>query len=250
MLKPTLLTRTGIQIRNLTVSYRSQVALADLNFSFEPGSLHGILGPNGAGKSTLIKAMLGLVPVQSGSVLWEGRPLWQQRQRVAYVPQRSQIDWTYPATAWDVVTMGRVKQTGWLRPLSAASQRIAAQALDRVGMGDFAGRAIGELSGGQQQRVFLARSLAQQADLYFFDEPFVGVDQPTEQILFEVFRELAQSGKTVLVIHHDLGESLNNFDELLLLNQRVMAQGSPSHVMQPHLLAAAYGGWGEQWRAA
>jgi manganese/iron transport system ATP-binding protein len=250
MLRPTPLTSTGIQIRNLTVSYRSQIALADLNVCFELGSLHGILGPNGAGKSTLIKAMLGLIPIQSGSVLFEGRPLWQQRQRVAYVPQRSQIDWTYPASVWDVVTMGRVKQTGWLRRLSPTSQWIATQALERVGMEDFAKRGIGELSGGQQQRVFLARSLAQQADLYCFDEPFVGVDQPTEQILFEVFRELAQSGKTVLVIHHDLGESVKNFDALLLLNQRVVAQGSPTDVMQPHVLAATYGGWGEQWQAA
>ncbi|MGF1577319.1 MAG: metal ABC transporter ATP-binding protein [Cyanophyceae cyanobacterium] len=250
MLKPSALITTGIQIRDLTVGYRSVLALTDINLSFGSGSLHGILGPNGAGKSTLIKAMLGLISAQSGSVLYRDRPLWQQRHRVAYVPQRSQIDWTYPATAWDVVTMGRVQQTGWFRRLSSTSHQIAQQSLARVGMQDFAQRGIGELSGGQQQRVFLARSLAQEADLYFFDEPFVGVDQPTEQVLFEVFRELAAAGKTVLVIHHDLGESLENFDQLLLLNKRVIAQGSPQQVIRPQFLQETYGSWGDSWNAA
>lgn len=246
MLRPVPVCSTGILIRDLTVSYRSILALEGIHLSFDAGSLHGILGPNGAGKSSLIKAMLGLIPVQSGSVMYREKPLWQQRQRVAYVPQRSQIDWSYPATAWDVVMMGRVRATGWLRPLSSRSHELARQALERVGMQEYAHRGIGQLSGGQQQRVFLARSLAQEADIYFFDEPFVGVDQPTEAVLFSVFRELAAMGKTILVVQHDLGDSLKNFDQLLLLNRRVIGQGSPQQIMQSHLLQATYGGVSRQ----
>jgi manganese/iron transport system ATP-binding protein len=186
--------------------------------------------------------MLGLIPVVSGNVLYGEMPLKKQLERVAYVPQRSQIDWTYPATAMDVVLMGRVRQTGWFRPFSTVSKKKAAAALERVEMSAHANRPIGQLSGGQQQRVFLARSIAQDADIFFFDEPFVGVDQKTEAIIFNIFRELAGAGKIVLVVNHDLGESITNFDELILLNREVIAAGTRQIVLREENIHRAYGG--------
>lgn len=232
----------SILIQNLTVYYRSTLALSQINLEIHPGKLVGIIGPNGAGKSTLIKAMLGLIPATQGQALYKGSPLYGHLDQVAYVPQRSAIDWDYPATVWDVVMMGRVKKTGWFRPFASVSKKLALSALDRVGMVDCLKRPIGDLSGGQQQRVFLARSLATEAQIYCFDEPFVGVDQKTETILFEVFRELAEAGAIVMVVNHDLGESITHFDELLLLNRELIAHGSGQDVLQPELMNRAYGG--------
>ncbi len=241
-----------ITVDHLTVNYRSVQALRNINFAVEPGQLVGIFGPNGAGKSTLVKAMLGLIPTVTGQVTYGTKPLATQLDRTAYVPQRSQIDWTFPASVWDVVMMGRVKKTGYFQRFSATSRHIAAQSLERVGMSEFRNRRIGDLSGGQQQRVFLARSLAQEADLFFFDEPFVGVDQKTEAILFSIFRELAAAGKTVLVVNHDLGESITNFDQLLLLNKELVAYGSRDRVLSADNMSRAYGGYVQffQGRAA
>jgi manganese/iron transport system ATP-binding protein len=232
----------AIAVENLSVQYQSVQALEDVSFTLPPGHLVGIFGPNGAGKSTLIKAMLGLIPNVSGSVLYGDRPLASQRERVAYVPQRSQIDWTFPATVWDVVLMGRVRKTGYLNRFSVTSRRVAAEALERVGIAQFRDRRIGQLSGGQQQRVFLARSLAQEADVFCFDEPFVGIDQKTEDLLFGIFRELADRGKTVLVVNHDLGESITHFDRLLLLNRELIAYGDRNHVLTVENMTRAYGG--------
>ncbi|MFN6583271.1 MAG: metal ABC transporter ATP-binding protein [Aulosira sp. ZfuVER01] len=232
----------GISITHLGVHYRTQEALRDVNCFIEPGRLTGIFGPNGAGKSTLMKAMLGLVTPISGNVLYQGKPLMQQLEKVAYVPQRSQIDWTYPATVWDVVMMGRVKKTGWLRSFSAVSRQVANNALERVGMNQFRDRPIGELSGGQQQRVFLARALTQQAEIFCFDEPLVGIDQKTQTVVFEVFHELATAGKIVLVVNHDLGESIAHFDDLILLNRELIATGSRQQVLTEENLHSAYGG--------
>jgi manganese/iron transport system ATP-binding protein len=231
----------GITIQNLAVSYRSVQALHDVNLYLRPGRLTGIFGPNGAGKSTLIKAMLGLIPA-SGVILHDGTPLIHQLQRVAYVPQRSQIDWTYPATVWDVVMMGRVQKTGWFRRFSAVSRRTAATALQRVGMENYRDRPIGQLSGGQQQRVFLARALAQEANIFCFDEPFVGVDQKTEDVLFQIFHELTDAKKLVLVVSHDLGATINHFDDLILLNQTLIAHGSRQQVLTQDNLYQTYGG--------
>lgn len=231
-----------ITVSHLQVKYRAVEALRDINFVVKPGRLIGVLGPNGAGKSTLIKAMLGLIPSVSGNVLYGAKPLQNQLERVAYVPQRSQIDWTYPATVWDVVMMGRVRQAGWFRPFSAPSRRIAANALERVGMSEYRDRPIGQLSGGQQQRVFLARALAQEADVFCFDEPFVGVDQKTQAVIFEVFHELTQAGKTVLVVNHDLGQTITHFDDLILLNTELIASGSRQQVLTRENLSRAYGG--------
>ncbi|HEY9879418.1 MAG TPA: metal ABC transporter ATP-binding protein [Leptolyngbyaceae cyanobacterium] len=231
-----------IHISHVRVQYREVQALEDVTVRIAPGRLTGLIGPNGAGKSTLIKAMLGLIPVSAGSVRYGDEELVEKRDRIAYVPQRSQIDWLYPATVWDVVMMGRVKQTGWFRRFSTVSRRKAEAALERVGMLDFRNRPIGQLSGGQQQRVFLARSLAQEADIFCFDEPFVGVDQKTEAILFQIFRELANAGKIVLVVNHDLGESITHFDDLILLNRAVVANGVREQVLNHDNLQRAYGG--------
>ena len=231
-----------ITVSHLGVSYRSVEALLDITLNVEAGRLTGVIGPNGAGKSTLLKAMLGLIRVTQGSVIYQGQPLDQQLNQVAYVPQRSQIDWTYPVTVWDVVMMGRVRQTGWLRRFSASSRRQALEALERVDMAAYRKRPIGELSGGQQQRVFLARSLAQNGAIFLFDEPFVGVDQKTENILFSIFRELAAAGKIVLVVNHDLGESITNFDDLILLNRELIATGKRQLVLRDNYLNQAYGG--------
>lgn len=231
-----------IAVSQLSVQYRMVEALRNVSFEIQPGCLTGIIGPNGAGKSTLLKAMLGLIPVTSGTVLYEGKPLVQQLERVAYVPQRSQIDWSYPATVWDVVMMGRVRKSGWFRRFSTVSRHIAADALERVGMSAYRNRPIGQLSGGQQQRVFLARALAQEADIFCFDEPFAGIDQKTQAIIFDIFHELAGGGKTVLVVNHDLGESITHFERLILLNQELIAAGSRTSVLSEENLYRAYGG--------
>jgi manganese/iron transport system ATP-binding protein len=232
----------AVSVNNLNVYYRTVEALRKISLFVSPGKVTGMIGPNGAGKSTLVKAMLGLIPAVSGEVLYNELPLKKQLDKVAYVPQRSQIDWTYPATAMDVVLMGRVRQTGWFRPFSNISRGKAASALERVDMSAYASRPIGQLSGGQQQRVFLARSIAQDADIFFFDEPFVGVDQKTEAIIFNIFRELAEAGKIILVVNHDLGESITNFDELILLNRELIAAGSRQNVLKEENINRAYGG--------
>lgn len=231
-----------VTVSYLSVNYRTIQAVRNVSFTIHPGRLVGIFGPNGAGKSTLVKAMLGLIPATMGKVVYGDRPLAASLQHTAYVPQRSQIDWSFPATVWDVVLMGRIQKTGWLHRFSATSRHIAATALERVGMMPYRDRRIGDLSGGQQQRVFLARALAQEADLFFFDEPFVGVDQTTEAILFKIFQELAQEGKIVMVINHDLGESITYFDQLLLLNRELIAFGDREQVLTPENMIRTYGG--------
>ncbi len=231
-----------LQANHLSVRYRDVWALEDVTVSVRPGKLTGIIGPNGAGKSTMMKAMLGLVP-GDGSVSWGDDSLLAQRNRLAYLPQRAQIDWSYPATAWDVVMMGRVQKTGWFKRFSANSRAKAKEALGRVEMEEFANRPIGRLSGGQQQRVFLARALAQEADVLFLDEPFTGVDKRTEAILFNIMHELADEGKIVLVVHHDLGAAIQNFDDLILLNKNLIASGARKRVLRDEPMQRAYGGF-------
>ncbi len=231
-----------LNVNHLTVSYRSVRALRDVSLTIQPGRLTGIIGPNGAGKSTLLKAMLGLVAIDQGHVNYDQQPLLQQLRQVAYVPQRSQIDWTYPATVWDVVMMGRIRKSGWFRRFSHVSRQVAAAALDRVGMSEFRDRPIGQLSGGQQQRVFLARALAEEAAIFCLDEPLTGIDQKTEAVIFEILHDLAQAGKTVIVVNHDLGEAITHFDDLVLLNRELVAYGPRQSVLQPEPLQRAYGG--------
>lgn len=232
----------AINVSHLGVNYRNVQALEDVNFIAHPGKLTGIIGPNGAGKSTLVKAMLGLTPVNSGIVLYKGKPLIEQLSQVAYVPQRSQIDWTYPATVSDVVLMGRVRKAGWFRRFSNVSRQVAAAALERVGMSEYKDRSIGQLSGGQQQRVFIARALAEEAEIFCFDEPLAGIDKKTEAVIFDIFHELANAGKIVLVVNHDLGEAITHFDDLILLNTELIASGSRSSVLQSENMSRAYRG--------
>jgi manganese/iron transport system ATP-binding protein len=230
-----------LEVQQLAVNYRGVTGLDRVSFRVEPGQLVGIIGPNGAGKSTMLKAMLGLIPTANGTVKYCTCPLCQHLERVAYVPQRSQIDWDYPITVWNVVMMARTRQLGWFHRPGAAAKAIVSAALDRVGMLDLQDRRIGELSGGQQQRVFLARALAQQADLFLFDEPFTGVDKKTEAVLIEIFTELRTAGKILLVSTHEWGQSLDQLDRILLLNQRLIADGSPQQVMTAENLQQAYG---------
>ncbi len=232
-----------IQISGLTVRYRNTEALRNIHLTVQPGRLVGIFGPNGAGKSTLLKAMVGLIPVTQGTVNFGHAALVEHRDRLAYVPQRAQVDWTYPATVWDVVMMGRVQKTGLFRSFSTVSRRLGMDALERVGMAAYRDRPIGQLSGGQQQRVFLARALTQQADVFCFDEPMAGIDQTTQSVIFTILRELAQSGKVVLVVNHDLGESISQFDDLILLNRHLIAAGDRPTVLTRDNMTRAYGGW-------
>lgn len=229
-------------VQDLSVNYRGFAALTEVSFAVRSGQLVGVFGPNGAGKSTMVKAMLGLIRSATGKALLQGQPLTQQLSRVAYVPQRSQIDWDYPVTVWNVAMMGRTLQTGLFRRPSRQSRERVKAALERVGMYELRDRSISDLSGGQQQRVFLARALAKAADLLILDEPFTGVDQKTEAIMFEIFQELKAAGKTLLVISHDLSETLDHYDQLLLLNKRVVAKGPRHEVMTEHNLLAAYEG--------
>lgn len=230
-----------LEIQKLSVNYRGIQGLAPVSFQIRAGQLVGLIGPNGAGKSTMLKAMLGLIPTSSGKVQYCTCPLHQQLQKVAYVPQRSQIDWDYPITVWNVVMMARSRQLGWFRSPGRAAQAIVQAALERVEMFSLRHRRIGELSGGQQQRVFLARALAQEAEIFLFDEPFTGVDKKTEAVMFEVFNELRSSGKILLVSSHEWGQALNQIDRLLLLNQSLIADGSPEQVMTTENIQRAYG---------
>ncbi|MEM0983058.1 MAG: ABC transporter ATP-binding protein [Planctomycetota bacterium] len=226
----------------MTVAYDRKPVLWDIDFDAPPGELVAIVGPNGAGKSTLIKACLGLVRRASGQVEFWGEPYRRVRSRVGYVPQRESVDWDFPVCALDVVCMGRYRRIGWFKPVSKSHREKALACLDRVGMADYAKRQISQLSGGQQQRVFLARALAQEADLYFMDEPFAGVDAATERAIVEVLRALQKEGKTVIVVHHDLQTVGSYFDHALLLNMRVVACGPVREVVTPENLRRTYGG--------
>jgi manganese/iron transport system ATP-binding protein len=230
-----------LRVKQLAVDYRGVCGLEPTSFSIPDGQLIGLIGPNGAGKSTLLKAMLGLVPVIKGSVKFNDRPLTEQLSRVAYMPQRSQIDWDYPITVWHVAMMGRTRQLGWLRSPGRSSRELVKQALERVAMYPLRDRRISELSGGQQQRVFLARSLAQQADLLFLDEPFAGVDKKTEDMLLEIFLDLRNEGKILLVSNHHWGPTLIKSDRLLLLNKSLIVEGSPQEVLTAENWQRAYG---------
>ncbi|MCM2972916.1 metal ABC transporter ATP-binding protein [Larsenimonas suaedae] len=232
----------ALHVEDLTVSYHAKPVLWDIDFDIPPGVMAAIVGPNGAGKSTLIKSVLGLAPPIAGHVTLFGRPYKAIRKRVGYVPQRSSVDWDFPTTALDVVTMGLYGQLGWCRWPGRRERARAMDALEQVGMQAFAQRQISQLSGGQQQRVFLARALIQNADIYFLDEPMAGVDAPTERAIVNILRTLRDAGKTVIVVHHDLQTVRSYFDWMLILNVRVIAQGPVEEVYTAENLKRAYGG--------
>lgn len=226
----------------MTVAYHRRPVLWDVDYVAPAGKLIAIVGPNGAGKSTLIKAALDLIPRASGSVRFFGQPYMEKRGRVAYVPQRGSVDWDFPVNAVGVVAMGLYRQIGWFRPVTRKYRQMALEALDKVGMADYARRQISQLSGGQQQRVFLARALAQKADLYLMDEPFAGVDASTERAIVAILHELREQGKTALVVHHDLQTVSDYFDHMLLLNMRLVAAGPVDEVFTKENLRQTYGG--------
>lgn len=231
-----------VRVDNLTVAYHKKPVLQNVSFSIPEGKLIGIIGPNGAGKSTLIKTILGLIPKASGHVSIYDKPYEKQRSLVGYVPQRGSVDWDFPTNALDVVLMGRYRHIGWLKYPSKKDKQFAMDCLDKVGMSAFAGRQISQLSGGQQQRVFLARALAQDAKVYFMDEPFVGVDAATEKAIITLLDELKKQGKTVLVVHHDLQTVQEYFDWVFLLNMRKIAIGPTEEVFTFDNLQTTYGG--------
>lgn len=231
-----------LEIHDLTVAYHRKPVLWGVDLEVPAGQLIGIIGPNGAGKSTLIKACMGLLPLQSGWVKVFGQPVSQVPTRVGYVPQRESVDWDFPVSVMDVVMMGRYGRLGLLRRPGPADREIARQCLDRVKLLPYANRQISNLSGGQQQRVFLARALAQEADLYFMDEPFAGVDAATESAIVSVLGELRDQGKTLIVVHHDLPTARSYFDSLLLLNMNVVAFGPTEEVFTAEMLQKTYGG--------
>lgn len=231
-----------LSVQGVTASYRKNKVLNDVAFEVNQGSLTGIVGPNGAGKSTLLKVMLELHPKLSGTVSFFGSTLAKMKTRVGYVPQRGSVDWDFPTNALDVVLMGLYGRIGWLRWPSRRHRDLAMESLAKMGMADYAERQISQLSGGQQQRVFLARALVQDADLYFMDEPLAGVDAATETAIMTTLKELKLSGKTVMVVHHDLQTVEDYFDHVLLLNRTVVAHGKTGKVFTRDNVHRAYGG--------
>ena len=203
---------------------------------------YGVIGPNGAGKSTLFKSILGLIDINSGRVEINGLPIEEQRKKVVYIPQRSEVDWQFPATVMDVVLMGRYPYKGILQRLNNEDRRIATESLEAMGIPHLRKRQIGELSGGQQQRVFLARAMCQQADIFLFDEPFVGVDITTEEKIIQILKDLAEQGKTLLVIHHDLSKVQEYFDQVVMLNQRLVVAGPTETTFMAENIKKAYSG--------
>jgi len=232
----------ALHVEDLTVTYRDRPALWDIDLNIPPGVMAAIVGPNGAGKSTLLKSVLGLLRPNAGHIRLFGQPYAEQRRRVGYVPQRSSVDWDFPTTALDTVTMGLYGQLGWFRRPGRAERARAVEALTLVGMQDLAARQISELSGGQQQRVFIARALVQEADIYFLDEPLAGVDAITERTIVDILKSLRDRGKTVIVVHHDLQTVRTYFDWLVLLNVRIVAQGPVTSVYTADNLRRTYGG--------
>ncbi len=232
----------SIVIKGLSVSYEKKRVLTNIFLNIDTGKIHGVVGPNGAGKSTLFKSILGLIDINTGSVLINNDTIKSQRKKVVYVPQKNDVDWNFPATVFDIVLMGRYPHKKVFSRLSKKDREIAMEALEEAGMTHFKNRQIGELSGGQQQRVFLARALCQRADIFLLDEPFVGVDMTTEEKIIQILKSLADQGKTLLVVHHDLSTVNSYFDKVILLNQRLIAHGDTETTFTEEHIAKAYGG--------
>jgi manganese/zinc/iron transport system ATP- binding protein len=231
----------ALETHQLTVRYDDHPVLWDLSLSVPRGKLVAIIGPNGAGKSTLIRTLLGIQKAVTGRISLLDEPLDKVRRRIAFVPQRSEVDWTFPVSVLDVVLMGCYGRLGWIRRPSRRDRQAAMEALDKVGMASYAKRQISQLSGGQQQRVFIARALVEQAELYFFDEPLAGVDMATEQVVIGIMRQLRDEGKSLFVVHHDLTTVESIYDWAILLNVRLVASGPIDEVFTAEALERAYG---------
>jgi len=235
-------TKIAVEVHDATVAYHRKPVLWDVDVLIPSQRLTAIIGPNGAGKSTLLKAILGLVPLSSGRIDIFGKPLKQSRRLIGYVPQRESVDWDFPVSAFEVVLMGRYGRLGWIKRPTREDDNAAEACLEKVGLAAFADRQISELSGGQQQRVFLARALAQDAQLYFMDEPFAGVDAATELAIVGVLRSLRDEGKTVVAVHHDLQTVPQYFDHVVMLNMRLVAAGPMETAFTKENLDKTYGG--------
>jgi manganese/zinc/iron transport system ATP- binding protein len=233
---------TPLEVSGLTVAYRDKPVLWDVSFEVPDGELVAIVGPNGAGKTTLLKAVMGMIEPAAGRALVYGKPFEKARHLVGYVPQRGSVDWDFPTSALDIVQMGLYGKLGWFRRPGRKERETAMECLEKVGIASFADRQISQLSGGQQQRVFLARALAQDANLYLTDEPFAAVDYKTERAIVELLRELKSQGKTVIVVHHDLGTVPEYFDRVVILNKNLVAEGPVEKVFNKENLSEAYGG--------
>lgn len=235
-------TQRGLALERVDAGYGDGPVLEDVNLAIPPGTLVGVIGPNGSGKSTLLKAILGLAPVVTGTITLDGLPIGTQRERLAYVPQREAVDWSFPISAEQVVMMGRYPRVGWLRMPGAADRTAVRDALERVALADLGERQIGALSGGQQQRVFLARALVQEASVLLLDEPMTGVDQTTEQLIVRLLGDLRDAGTTILHATHDLESAAELSDLLCFVNRRVVAFGPSTETFTPPILHATFGG--------
>lgn len=231
-----------LQVRNLTAGYEGKPVIWGIYLEVPRGSLCAIVGPNGAGKSTLLKALVGLLPVWSGEVRIAGRSPREVLSRIAYLPQKEEVDWTFPARVVDVVAMGRVHHHRWFFRLTRRDREMIQRALEMVELQDLQYEPVAHLSGGQKQRVFFARALAQEPDLFLMDEPFAGIDATTEQLLLDRMKALARQGKTFLIVHHNLFTVLEHFDRVFLLQQVLIASGSPEEVLTSENIQRAYGG--------
>ncbi|GAA0297600.1 iron/zinc/copper transport system ATP-binding protein [Gracilibacillus halotolerans] len=231
---------TSIEVSDLFVSYFGKPAVSGVRFSIRSGELVGIIGPNGAGKSTVLKAILHLIPFDKGEVKIFGKKVKHMRKKMAYVPQRSEIDWDFPIHVLDTVLIGTYPELGLFRRPGKKEKDWAMECLKQVGMEKFYKHQIGELSGGQQQRVFIARALAQRAEIFLLDEPFVGIDMTSEEMIIQLLKRLRDEGKTIVVVHHDLSKANDYFDELILLNKELIHMGSTETVLQPSIMLKAY----------
>lgn len=232
----------ALEVHNLTASYNRRPVLWDIDFNLPAGNLIGIVGPNGSGKTTLLRNIMGLMEPDSGYVNIFGKSLKEVRKRVSYVPQRESVDWDFPANVREIVEMGRYRPEKLFRRLDQKDKEIVSRSLEKVNMLEYSQRQISQLSGGQQQRVFIARALAQEADMYLMDEPFVGVDAATEDSILQLLSQMKQEGKTVVIVHHDLQTAYEYFDWIVLLNTRLVAAGPKEEVFKSDLLQEAYGG--------
>jgi manganese/zinc/iron transport system ATP- binding protein len=232
----------SLEVHDVTVAFDRKPVLWNIDLTLPQGKLVGIIGPNGAGKSTLIKAVMGLLPLSSGYVKLFDKPIDDVRKQISYVPQRESVDWDFPASVLDIVLMGRYGKLGLFTRPRKADKDVAMDCLRKVGMEGFVNRQISQLSGGQQQRTFLARALAQQADVYFMDEPFAGVDAATEKAIINLLRSMTEQKKTVIVVHHDLQSVPQYFDYVIMLNTRLVAYGPTETVFTQENLTATYGG--------
>lgn len=233
--------KSSISAKQLNVWYGKQHALADVSFELGHGKLIGIIGPNGSGKSTLLKALLNLIPSQSTEIKFYGEDLDKVKNKIAYVPQRESVDWNFPISVEEVVAMGRLNPKKLFQRLKASDKELITETLISVGINDLRKKQIGELSGGQQQRVFIARAIAQQAELILMDEPFVGIDMASQENILDLLLELKKSGKTIVMVHHDLSTVAQYFDEVLLMNNRLVTHDETRNVLQPQLLQSVYG---------